>query len=146
LVELGPGRGTMMMDALRALRVATHFLEALRVHMVEINPALRAKQRSTLGKTKVPVEWHDTLGNVPEGPSIILANEFFDALPIHQAIKQKDGWHARAVTIGADDNLVYGVSPDPLPRFDLLLPKAVREMGDGTIFEWREMGEVNAIA
>ena len=45
----------------------------------------------------MPILWHDMLADVPSGPNIIIANEFIDALPVHQAIKQADGWHERVV-------------------------------------------------
>src|SRR5262245_57511934 len=84
LVELGPGRGTMMLDALRAARVLPDFRAALVVHLVEINPALERVQRQAFAQTDVPVSWHTALADVPDGPLIILANELFDALPVHQ--------------------------------------------------------------
>src|SRR5215475_7765458 len=77
LIELGPGRGTMMADALRALRVLPPLYQALHLHMVEINPLLRAKQREMLQSVR-HAEWHDTIDEVPEGPSVIFANEYFD--------------------------------------------------------------------
>src|SRR6202008_2000557 len=81
LVELGPGRGTMMLDALRAAQALPPFRAAIVVHMVEVNPKLREKQQQVLGTVDVPSMWHETFEEVPDGPAIILANEFFDALP-----------------------------------------------------------------
>jgi NADH dehydrogenase [ubiquinone] 1 alpha subcomplex assembly factor 7 len=78
LVELGPGRGTMMRDALRAAKAAPSF--APKLHLVESSPALRALQRD------LTAMWHDTLATVPAGPMIVVANEFFDALPVHQFV------------------------------------------------------------
>ena len=78
LTELGPGRGTLMADALRALgRAAPDFQPA--VHLVETSPLLRAAQASRLGA--VSPTWHDGIETLPEGPMIVVANEFFDALP-----------------------------------------------------------------
>ncbi len=108
LVELGPGRGTMMADALRAAKVVPDFHSALVVHLVEISPALQQLQQQRLERFGVPMLWHKALEEVPEGPAIILANEFFDALPVHQAIKQEDGWHERVVTVDGNGNFTLG--------------------------------------
>jgi SAM-dependent MidA family methyltransferase len=81
--------------------------------------------------------WHLSLDEVPEGPAIILANEFFDALPVHQAVKQEDGWHERVMTTDADGKLSLGLEPAPMPRFEPILPVRVREAPIGSIYEWR---------
>lgn len=137
LVELGPGRGTLMLDAMRAARVVPGFREAVTVHLVEISPALRRRQRQTLGGSDLAVVWHESLGQVPEGPLIVLANEFFDALPVNQAVKRESGWHERVVEIDAVGNLRFGVSPTPLARFERILPPHVRHAPAGALFEWR---------
>jgi len=145
LIELGPGRGTMMADALRAMRVLPDLYQALHVHLVEINPVLRAKQKATLPALR-NLTWHDSLATVPEGPSVIFANEYFDVLPIHQAIKRDGGWHERTVDIGADGQLIFGASAEPIQRFELLLPELVRAAPAGAIFEWRPDSEAMTIA
>lgn len=137
LVELGPGRGTMMADALRAAHAVRDFPAAISVHLVEISPALEKRQRQMLGAVGVPVTWHQSLDEVPEGPSIILANEFFDALPVHQAVMCADGWHERVVKIDEDDKLRFATSRDPIPLFDDLLPRGFAGAPIGEIFEWR---------
>ena len=106
VVELGPGRGTLMQDALRAAKLVPGFLDAIVVHLVEISPALQRQQEERLDALGVPVLWHTTLDEVPAGPSIVIANEFVDALPVRQAVKQDDGWHERLVGIGPDGDLV----------------------------------------
>src|SRR6185295_10691430 len=85
----------------------------------------------------IPLAWHRDLGEVPEGPSIIIANEFFDALPVHQAVKAPDGWHVRMVGL-TDDRLAFAASPDPMPGFERVLPEALRAAPDGAIYEWRD--------
>jgi SAM-dependent MidA family methyltransferase len=137
LVELGPGRGTMMRDALRAAKVLPKFRQALSVHMVEISPTLEQVQRSTLSDTEVPLSWHRHLLDVPEGPCIILGNEYLDALPVHQVVKQNDGWHERVIGLNANGDFALGLAPDPLPQFDRFLPKKIKEAPVGSIFEWR---------
>ena len=136
LIELGPGRGTMMRDALRAARVLPKFRSALSVHMVEISPRLEQLQRSGLNDVDVPMSWHRSLLEVPEGPSIILANEYIDALPVHQVVKQGDGWHERVIGLNANGDFALGLAPDPLPQFDRFMPKNIKEAPVGSIFEW----------
>src|SRR5215470_11634651 len=145
LIELGPGRGTMMADALRALRVLPPLYQTLSVHLVEINPVLRDKQKATLSGVR-SISWHDHIDEVPEGPSIILANEYFDVLPIHQAVKQTTGWHERVVNLDADGTLVFGAAPEPTPRFEVLLPPLLRAAPVGAVFEWRPDSEIMKIA
>jgi SAM-dependent MidA family methyltransferase len=137
LVELGPGRGTMMRDVLRATKGVPDFRKALAVHMVEASPRLEAAQRAALEDFDVPRFWHRALDEVPQAPSIILANEFVDALPVHQAVRQKDGWHERVVGLGSAGELTFGLAPDPLPHFDRLMPAALRDAPEDAVFEWR---------
>ena len=107
-VELGPGRGTLMADALRAIGTAApDFRAALTVHLVETSPRLRAVQRSILGA----VAWHDALDSVPEGPMILLGNEFLDALPIRQFVRRGGGWTERFV--GPDGFVEVASGEDP---------------------------------
>ena len=96
LVELGPGRGTLMKDALRAIQAEPAFERALTPHLVETGARLRAAQQRTLAGT--PATWHNDLTTLPPGPVLVLANEFFDALPAQQYEKCEDGWHERQVT------------------------------------------------
>jgi SAM-dependent MidA family methyltransferase len=145
LIELGPGRGTMMADALRALRVLPPLYQALSIHLVEINPVLREKQQATLSGVR-DITWHDHLDEVPPGPSVILANEYFDVLPVHQMVKRETGWHERMIEIGADGNLAFGASAEPMPRFEVLLPPLVRAAPVGAVFEWRPDAEIMKIA
>jgi len=137
IIELGPGHGTLMADALRAAKVIPDFLAAVVLHFVEISPKLQAVQRQRLEAFKLPITWHATLGEVPGGPSIIIANEFIDALPVHQAIRQADGWYERVVDVGAFGNFVFGLAQDPLSSFETTLPYALRQAPIGTIWEWR---------
>ncbi|MEH2510629.1 NADH dehydrogenase [ubiquinone] 1 alpha subcomplex assembly factor 7 [Nitrobacteraceae bacterium AZCC 1564] len=143
-IELGPGRGTMMADALRAIRILPAFHQAISVHLVEASPTLREQQRIKLGDA-AHVEWYGSLDEVPEGPAIILANEYFDALPIHQAVKRETGWHERVIEVD-DEIFAYGVAKDPMPRFEVLLPPQVRAAPNGAIFEWRPNTEIMTIA
>ena len=95
LCELGPGRGTLMADLLRAAAMDAPFRKAIRIHLVETSPPLRARQAETLAEAR-PI-WHDTFDSVPSGPILAVANEFFDALPIRQFIRRSEGWHERMI-------------------------------------------------
>ncbi|MGJ4925155.1 class I SAM-dependent methyltransferase [Bradyrhizobium sp. HKCCYLRH2060] len=145
LIELGPGRGTMMSDALRALRVLPPLYQTISVHLVEVNPVLREKQKATLTGLR-NINWHESFDEVPEGPSVIFANEYFDVLPIHQMIRRETGWHERVVELDEEENFVYGAAADLTPGFELLLPPLVRAAPAGAIFEWRPNMEMMAIA
>ena len=135
LVELGPGRGTLMADALRATRGVPGFHAMLDLHLVEINAPLRATQEASLGIYKPA--WHESFDDVPEGPLLLVANEFFDALPVRQFEKTAHGWNERMIGLAPDgETLAFALSPGPSP-FARLLPMALRE-GDlepGTIAE-----------
>lgn len=138
IIELGPGRGTLMKDALRAAQVVPAFRDAVALHLIEINPVLEAQQERALEPLTVPMVWHPELNDVPDGPAIVVANEFFDALPIKQAIKSDDGWHERLVGIDGNGELAFMTSPVPMPLFDRLLPQAMRAVPAQSIYEWRD--------
>lgn len=120
LVELGPGRGIMMSDMLRASALDPGFKAAVRVTLIEASAALEAVQGQSLGTANVPISWAKDVSQVPEGPTIIIGNEFLDCLPIRQFI-HKDrfagagGWCERLVTINEDTGgLAFAVSPTPI--------------------------------
>lgn len=110
LVELGPGRGTLMSDILRTARKAmADFANAATVHLVEISPVLRRLQKSALG---ADVVWHDSLATIPEGPMVLVANEFFDAIPIRQFERRNGAWLERVIGIEKDRLSLGLVSAD----------------------------------
>jgi len=137
VVELGPGRGTLMKDALRAVQVLPAFRQAMALHLVEISPVLRAQQQQTLADIGVPISWLDALAEVPAGKLIVIANEFFDALPITQAVKTDTGWHERRIGVDGDGKFTFVVAPEPLVHSNIVLPRTVRDAAVGSIFEWR---------
>ncbi len=105
LAELGPGRGTLMADILRATKGVPGFHEALNVHLVEASPVLRKAQAERL-----PVKaFHDQVADLPEGPLFLVANEFFDALPVRQFVRDGDAWRERVIGI-ENDALTFGLS------------------------------------
>jgi len=155
LVELGPGRATLMRDALRAARAAPNFLAAASVHLIEASRPLRALQRRTLAAAAPPaaaavpraagartgafpaIAWHATIAGVPPGPAIIIANEFLDALPIRQLVFADGEWRERVVVADAAGGLRFalGARADAGPR-------AMQPPGPGTICELRPGEEV----
>ena len=141
LVELGPGRGTLMADALRGAKALPEFQAALSVHLVEISPALRELQKRTLGRD-MDVRWHDIVDDIPAGPAIFIANEFIDALPVNQFVRDVDGWHLRVVAVDAG-KLDFVMAPEPMPKeFNDDAPDAP----DGTILELRDAGLIALLA
>ncbi len=105
LVELGPGRGTLMRDALRAMAKVPGF--AMQPWLIEASPMLRKVQADTLAA--YDVHWADSLADLPDGPIFVVANEFFDALPIRQFLRDGTGWRERLVGV-SEDHLSFGLS------------------------------------
>jgi len=137
LVELGAGRGTMLVDALRAASAAApDFVAASGVHIVETGAVLRDRQRHALAGLASPpsVHWHATMHDVPAGPLLLLANEFFDALPVRQWLRRDGRWYERRVAIAPDDAL-FAFVPGPPTEDDALGANLPEQPVDGDIFE-----------
>ena len=111
LAELGPGRGTLMADLLRTAKIKPAFLKAANIHLLEISPRLREIQRETLSRGGLAVQWHGQIDDLPDGPTIFIANEFFDALPIHQFQWSDNKWSERVVGLTAEGKLAFGLRP-----------------------------------
>ncbi|HEV2652041.1 MAG TPA: SAM-dependent methyltransferase [Rhizomicrobium sp.] len=112
LVEMGPGRGTLMADALRAMKLMPELRDAVEVVLVETSLVLRKVQEGTLRESSVPVRWADSFEDVPRNrPLLLVANEFFDALPIRQYVKTDRGWCERMVMLDARGELGFGIAP-----------------------------------
>ncbi len=114
LVELGPGRGTLMSDILRVAAMRPGFNNALNVNLVEISPVLRARQEKTLSWTGKEITWLERFSDTPAGPVLLIANEFFDALPIRQYVKTEDQWQERLIGRSDDDRLFFALGPATL--------------------------------
>ncbi|MFY0636901.1 class I SAM-dependent methyltransferase [Maricaulis maris] len=138
LIEMGPGRGTMMADALRAARTVPGFLDATEVVLIEASAALKAVQAQTLGPSGAQIRWVDRLEAVAPGPSIILGNEFLDCLPVRQALRHEGVWHERLVGLNPDDDgaFVFVLGP-PLGEDEALIPARLHEAEDGALVELR---------
>ena len=133
LVELGPGRGTLMADLLRACRIAPAFTAAARIDLVEISPRLAALQRQTLAGAGGRIAWHERLDEVPPGPMLLIANEVFDAIAIRQLQFSGGRWHERVVGLDQTGALVLGLAPDPVA--DDLVPGWTLGAGEGAVAE-----------
>ena len=140
LVELGPGRGTLMADMLRAAKIRPEFLNAAEVTLIEASPVLRAVQEKTLSvRAPVPtlplsggevrIRWGKGLGELDGGPAFLIANEFLDALPAEQLVRSNDGWRARTIA-AKGDTLAFALTDD-LEHDDLGFPDAPK----GSILE-----------
>jgi NADH dehydrogenase [ubiquinone] 1 alpha subcomplex assembly factor 7 len=130
LLELGPGRGTLMQDALRAASKAEGFSNATHLQLFETNPRLREEQKSRLAPYNP--YWADEVDAVSDDPLFVVANEFFDALPIRQFVKGAQGWHERLIGL-KDGKRMFGLSPTPIPG--AALPEAVRDAEPGSVYE-----------
>lgn len=134
LAEIGPGRGTLMKDVLRTLsQVAPALLAGASVHMVEASPRLAAVQREALRSSPAEIHWHQALAGLPDGPLLIVGNELFDAIPVHQYVRTPQGWRERCVAADETGALSFvhgagGIDPS-------LLPPAAADAAEGAIFE-----------
>lgn len=131
LLELGPGRGTLIADALRATRRVPGFHDAMQLHLIETSPVLRKEQA-----TRVDATWHKDLSTLPTLPTFALANEFFDALPIAQFQKTDMLWRERLVGL-EDAKLAFSFAP---PRRNDTLGLLFPDVPDGAIVELANAG------
>ncbi|KAH7846037.1 hypothetical protein Vadar_008984 [Vaccinium darrowii] len=142
LIELGPGRGTLMADLLRGASKFKKFTDSLNIHMVECSPTLQKLQYDRLkcidedssdvsvekriisALSRTPVSWHATLEQVPAGsPTIIIAHEFFDALPVHQFQRASRGWCEKMIDVAEDSSFNFVLSPQPTPATLFLMKR-----------------------
>jgi NADH dehydrogenase [ubiquinone] 1 alpha subcomplex assembly factor 7 len=133
LAELGPGRGSLMADALRAARVRPEFGAAVRLHLVESSPGLRGRQAAALASARP--EWHDGFETVPEAPLLLIANEFFDALPIRQFQRAEAGWCERMVALDDSGDRFRWVLAPPSAAAEALLAPEHLQAAVGTVAE-----------
>ena len=127
LAEIGPGRGTLRADALRATRGVVDFHAALSVHFIETSPTLRKRQAEAVPDAT----WHDSIETLPQAPLYLVANEFFDALPIRQFTRDKAGWREHMVGVQGDTLLMGLSAPAPIA----LLEDRLSDTKEGDIVE-----------
>jgi NADH dehydrogenase [ubiquinone] 1 alpha subcomplex assembly factor 7 len=133
LVELGPGRGTLMADLLRAARTLPAFSAALSVHLVEVRPVLRRAQEARLAA--VGPTWHESLDTLPEGPALVVANEFFDALPVYQFVKTSEGWRERLVRLDQSGDGLSFTLAEQATKALAFVPERLSNAAVGTLYE-----------
>lgn len=138
LAELGPGKGTMMADMLRAGRAVPGFADVLKISLVEASAALKMVQGGTLARAGVPVGWARSIEAIPAGPAIIFGNEFLDCLPVRQAVRVEGQWRERCVGLHPDDEDRFAFVTGPvIAGDDPFIAPALRASEDGTLIELR---------
>lgn len=133
LVELGPGKGTLMSDLLRAAKASPEFFNAIELYLIETSTLMREQQKKSLDNFEKDISWLDDISQLPKMPTIIIANEFLDVVPIRQYIKSESIWRERGVGLD-DDN-----QPAPLQLAatldENLMPSGADKEPDGSVFE-----------
>ncbi|WP_421857590.1 class I SAM-dependent methyltransferase [Oricola sp.] len=142
LVEIGPGRGTLMRDILRTARLDPAFAEAAQPWLVEVSPRLRDIQRDTLAEATPRCEWSDDVSGLPNLPMLIVANELFDAVPFRQIVKSADAWRERMVSVADDGKLAFVAGATSVVGD--ILPPGAAEQPDGAVFEFAPAREALA--
>jgi NADH dehydrogenase [ubiquinone] 1 alpha subcomplex assembly factor 7 len=132
LAELGPGRGVLASDLLRAAAIVPQFQRALRLYLVESSPRLRLEQEMQLREAR-PV-WVTQVADLPKGPMLLVANEFLDALPIRQFVRGSKHWSERMVALDPAGNLAFIDGPES-PAANLLVPASSRSAMPGAVAE-----------
>ena len=134
LCEIGPGRGTLMKDLIRATKkLAPDFVAAAKIHMVEISERLTGIQQTTLEPYKHSIEWSKQFSDVGSGPLVLVANELFDAIPTRQYVKTNDSFVERMLALDTERNLVFVAGSAQIDQ--RLLPSASDIAPEGSIFE-----------
>lgn len=142
LVECGPGRGTLMADILRTAKLRPAFLSGAHLTFLEISPKLRDQQRKAVRNAHVEPTFVERVDQLPDGPTIVIANEFFDALPIHQFMKSDKGWNERKIGLDEQDNLQFGLGVNELPLDHI--PVSLRDSAPGSILETQPAANATA--
>jgi NADH dehydrogenase [ubiquinone] 1 alpha subcomplex assembly factor 7 len=139
VAELGPGRGTLMADALRAWARVPRFLDSVQVALVETSPVLREVQQTALHGAEAPIRWCERLAQAAKGPLIVIANEFVDALPIRQLVWREGAWRERCVSIVASGGFSFREGR-PVDNDNLRHAAHALNVPDGSILEIRPAG------
>jgi NADH dehydrogenase [ubiquinone] 1 alpha subcomplex assembly factor 7 len=134
LIEMGPGRGVLMADLLRAAGVQPAFLEAAHIHLVEMSTPLRKEQAHHLKGLSANLQWADSLRDVLPGPCIIIGNEFLDCLPIRQFVRTAMGWRERLVSLDDAGELIFVLSEQRIAS-DSMIPPRLRDAPEGSLVE-----------
>ena len=132
VIECGPGRGTLMTDFLRTSKAIPEFDKAINLHFLETSPILKDRQSKILNG--VNIKWHDSLDTVPIGPTILIANEFLDALPVHQLVKTPEGWAERRIK-RANKSFVF-ITDKPSYKTKAKIPESLQNVPIGSVYEY----------
>ncbi|MEY3197377.1 MAG: hypothetical protein RLZZ59_748 [Pseudomonadota bacterium] len=135
IIEFGSGLGTLLRDALRVLSKQDKIYKAIRIWIIDVNPKLIQEQKNSLKNFPGPIKWILSIDQVPSGPSIILANEFFDALPVKQYFKDKKEWKEKVLIIDPNTGYItFDTRPIKKAMSEYLTLEHI-EAGDGAVFE-----------
>jgi NADH dehydrogenase [ubiquinone] 1 alpha subcomplex assembly factor 7 len=132
LAELGPGRGALTEDFLRAAATVPEFYHSIRLYLVEVSPVLREQQQRRLGAAEP--RFVAGIDGLPPGPLLLVANEFLDALPIRQLVRGGTEWAERLIALDPDSGLAFTQGPES-PALALLVPPSLRMLPPGSIVE-----------
>ncbi len=132
LAELGPGKGTLMQDLLRIGNAVPEFLDAAQVQMIETSEKLIDAQKLTLDEYE-NITWRKSIQDIPSQPTVLIANEFLDVLPIRQYIKTGNEWREHAISLDEDDNLIWTLGTGLMDKDSL--PEHAEREPDGAVFE-----------
>ena len=139
LVEIGPGRGTLMADILRAGGNLPGFIDAMDLYLVETSPVLQGLQAKTLADAPVQSSWKQYFTEIPEGPLILVANELFDALPVRQFESTANGWVERLINFDDADTLVWRQGSEN-PATASFIPGPLKDEPAGSLYEMSSAG------
>jgi SAM-dependent MidA family methyltransferase len=132
LVELGPGKGTLIHDIIRVTRKYNDFFDSVSIHLVEISPALQEIQKEKL--KGLDISWHENIDSLPKRPTIFLANEFFDALPIDQFVYRNGEWYENRVT-KQDNGVLSKVADTGIQKKESCVPVSATQMTNRKLFD-----------
>ncbi|MCP4184464.1 MAG: class I SAM-dependent methyltransferase [Hyphomicrobiales bacterium] len=138
IVELGPGRGTMINDIIRSIKTSQKFSDATEIRLVETSPSMKSEQQLKLAEHSISIQWVENIEELPPIPAIFIANEFLDAIPFRQFVKTIDGWRELCVGLNGDNQpennqLAFVVGSSGLE--ENLLPPGHENEPIGAIFE-----------
>ena len=134
VAEFGPGRGTLLTDAIRAWGASADFLRSVSTALVETSPTLRQRQAAALANVPMPLQWHASVAKIPDAPLIVLANEFIDALPVRQLVRRGENWHERRIALDGYGDFIFVEGEEVAAGH---LPPLPAPAADGEILETR---------
>ena len=135
LVELGPGRGTLIADVLRAAMGVPGYFDAITLHLIENSLSMVKRQQRHLSTFRKSSQWHQTFEEVPDGPFILVANEFLDVLPIRQFVKVSGKWCERLIDFDSNRTCLCWTTSTFGVSNEFEIPSSLNDCEDGVIWE-----------